>query len=179
MHVNTGNSLLLVQKTAGTRLRKFDRGGGETLRDETYGVKILINFLISRNLDDLVLFHSLLLSYQVRSMFFDSTGGSRVTRPSGLRSLWPPQWNIFRSTAGTGFVSAGLAPALNMLDESLEDGQLRKNDKRHRLRLNHATHASLVTTASEAHNLILLRGLHRLVAITGKNKGGTLTQLYY
>ena len=34
-----------------------------------------------------------------------------------------------------------------------------------------------MTTVSEAHNLILSRYLHRLVAITGENKGGTLTQL--
>ena len=38
-------------------------------------------------------FRSILLSYQVRSIFFNSW-------PSGLRSLWPPQWPIFRSTAG-------------------------------------------------------------------------------
>ena len=51
-------TLTYVDLNAETRLRKFDWGwgvGGETFRDETYGVKISIQFLISRNLDDLVL----------------------------------------------------------------------------------------------------------------------------
>ena len=36
----------ILEKVTGTRLRKFDWGGRETLRDETYEIKILINFLI-------------------------------------------------------------------------------------------------------------------------------------
>ena len=50
-------TLTYVDLNAETRLRKLDWGwgvGGETFRDETYGVKISIQFLISRNLDDLV-----------------------------------------------------------------------------------------------------------------------------
>ena len=93
---------------------KFDLRGAETLRDGPHAVKISIKFLMSQNVDDLALisFTPSVLPSEKYVVFL--TLDPPVSGRSG-----PCSGRFFARLRGWIHECGGLAPALNMINESL------------------------------------------------------------